>query len=191
MGTREEQKEKRREEILHAGLKLFIRKGYAATKISDIAKQAGMSTGLMFHYFDSKEKLYEELIRFGISGPTGMIAVTYDKPILFFEESAKIILQYIKSESIMAEMFVLMAQAFYNDAIPDGAKELLASFDIYTPTAQLIEQGQKDGTIREGNPRALAIAFWCAVQGIAEEIAIWPDTPCPESEWLVDIIRKK
>ena len=49
METRKEQKEKRRQEILLAGLDLFVTKGYAATKITDIAKQAGMSTGLLFH----------------------------------------------------------------------------------------------------------------------------------------------
>ena len=68
MGIREEQREKRREEILAAGLDLFIRKGYVATKISDIAAQVGMSVGLLFHYFQSKENLYEELIKYGIQG---------------------------------------------------------------------------------------------------------------------------
>lgn len=55
MSTRDEQKEKRRKEILTAGLDLFIRKGYSATKIKDIAEHVGMSVGLLFHYFESKE----------------------------------------------------------------------------------------------------------------------------------------
>ena len=68
METRKEQKEKRRQEILLAGLDLFVAKGYAATKITDIAKRANMSTGLLFHYFESKEKLYEELVTRGLRG---------------------------------------------------------------------------------------------------------------------------
>lgn len=191
MGIREEQKEKRRQEILFAGLKLFTRKGYTATKISDIAMLAGMSTGLMFHYFESKEKLYEELIKLGMSGPMSVMSVTYEEPITFFEESARMILDYIKSDPIVADMFVLMNQAFYNDAAPESVKALLSGFDTFTPTAKLIEAGQKNKTIRDGDPRALAAAFWCAIQGIAEEIAIHPDTPCPDSTWIVDIIRRK
>ena len=62
MDTRKEKKERRRQEILYAALELFVTKGYAATKITDIAKSANMSRGLMFHYFESKEKLYEELL---------------------------------------------------------------------------------------------------------------------------------
>lgn len=191
MGVRQEQKEKRRQEILMAGLKLFTRKGYTATKISDIAKLAGMSTGLMFHYFKSKEELYEALIKLGVSGPMSVMSIPYCDPIVFFEESARLIFEYIKNEPMMADMFVLMSQAFYNDAAPAGVKKLLEGFDLYTPTAVLIEAGQKNHTIRDGDPRALAIAFWCAIQGIAEEMAIRPEEACPDSSWIVDIIRRK
>ncbi|MEG0323446.1 MAG: helix-turn-helix domain-containing protein, partial [Raoultibacter sp.] len=85
MGTRQEQKEKRQQEILFAALQLFIRRGYAATRINDIAQAVGMSTGLLFHYFESKEKLYEELIELGISGPEGVFDYSFDSPIAFFE----------------------------------------------------------------------------------------------------------
>ena len=62
MGKREEQKKIRKQLILEKGLELFVEKGYSATKISDIAEAVDMSVGLMFHYFESKEKLYEELL---------------------------------------------------------------------------------------------------------------------------------
>ncbi|KPU44328.1 HTH-type transcriptional repressor KstR2 [Oxobacter pfennigii] len=191
MGIREEQKEKRRDEILNAGLDLFIRKGYSATKISDIARQVGMSVGLLFHYFDSKEKLYEELITLGISGPMSVMAPTEKEPLAFFEDASRQIFNYIQAEPFTAKMFVLMSQAFYNEAAPDCVKEMLAGFDIYKPTAALIAKGQKCGTIRSGDPYALSIAFWCAVQGIAEGIALNPSLPRPDSDWIVDIIRRK
>ncbi|MFR8010088.1 MAG: helix-turn-helix domain-containing protein, partial [Gordonibacter urolithinfaciens] len=73
MVSRQEQRERRREEILRAALRLFVRKGYAGTKVGDIAEAVGMSTGLMFHYFESKEALYEELIGLGVGGPMAMM----------------------------------------------------------------------------------------------------------------------
>lgn len=190
MGTREEQKEKRREEILAAGLELFIRKGYAATKIKDIADYVGMSVGLLFHYFESKEKLYEELIRIGISGPVNTMAESSMEPIEFFRYAAERIFRILKEEPFVAKMFVLMSQAQYNDAAPQTIKDMLKGMDVFTPTVSLIRQGQADGTIREGDPYALAIAYWCAIQGIAEQMAASPETPCPDSEWIVDIIRR-
>jgi AcrR family transcriptional regulator len=174
-----------------AGLEIFIRKGYSATKISDIAEQVGMSVGLLFHYFASKEALYEELITIGISGPMSVMDVTDKEPLMFFENITNQIFHLILKDSFSSKMFVLMNQAFYNEAAPQSIKDKLQSFDVYTPTTLIIQKGQANGTIREGNPYALAIAFWCAIQGIAEQIALKPDTPYPESEWIIDIIRRK
>ncbi len=190
MGIREEQKDKRRNEILAAGLDLFIRRGYAATKISDIAEQVGMSTGLLFHYFESKEKLYEELIKNGVSGPMSIMDDSGMEPIAFFDATAKRLFDFLKSQPVFAKYFVLMNQAYYNESAPQSVKNMLKDFDIFTPTSQLIKKGQETGSIREGNPYALAIAYWCAIQGIAEQMAVNPENPCPESEWIVDILRR-
>ena len=188
--TRAEQKEKRRMEILEAGLDLFIHKGYAATKISDIAKAVDMSVGLLFHYFESKEKLYEELIKLGISGPQGVLSEIKKGSLEFFETSAKEIFQIMKKEPFVAKMFVLMTQAQYNDAAPEQVKLMLSKMDVMTPSVLKIIEGQKDGTIKYGDPVALAVAFWGAITGIAEEIALIPNTPYPDSDWIVDILRK-
>lgn len=191
MGVRDEQREKRKQEILETTLELFIRKGYAATKISDIAKSVGMSVGLLFHYFESKEKLYENLIRYGVLGPVRMMVSTDDEPLKFFQDTAEQIIRNIHAQPFIAKMFVLMNQAFYNEAAPQSVKDLLKDFDIFTPTSMLMEKGQANGTIREGNPKALGIAYWCAIHGIAEQMVINPNMPCPESSWIVDMIRKK
>jgi len=191
LGIREEQKEKRRSEILAVALDLFIRKGYAATKISDIAQNVGMSVGLLFHYFKSKENLYEELIKLGVSGPMETMAPTDKNPLEFFEDTAKQLFYYIKTQPFTSKMFVLMNQAFFNDSAPQSIKEILKGFDIYTPTTLLIQKGQANGSIREGDPYALGIAYWCAIQGVAEQIAMNPDYPCPESDWIIDILRRK
>jgi AcrR family transcriptional regulator len=189
MGIRNDQREKRKQEILAAALDLFIRRGYAATKISDIAQNVGMSVGLLFHYYESKEKLYESLIQSGVSGPMSTVKPTEEEPLRFFEDTAEKILQSIHGQPFIAKMFVLMNQAFFNDAAPQGVKDLLRDFDIFTPTSMLIKEGQENGTIRKGDPNALSLAYWCAIQGIAEQMAVHPDLPCPESSWIVDMIR--
>ena len=53
----EEIREKSREKILAAALELFANKGYDATSIDSIAKKAGVSKGLIYNYFESKEKI--------------------------------------------------------------------------------------------------------------------------------------
>ena len=189
--TRAEQREKRREEILNAGLDLFVRKGYASTKVQDIAQAVGMSVGLMFNYFESKEKLYEELIRIGVSGPQSVVPTSTEDPLTYFEATAEMILYSAKHEPFTAKMFVLMNQAFFSDVVSPAVREMLAGTDIITSSVPLIIVGQENETIKEGDPFALALAYWSAIMGIAASLAMVPEAPCPEAEWVVDILRRK
>lgn len=54
----QELRDARKEQILKAALIVFARRGMVATKISDIAKEAGLSHGLVYHYFNSKEEIF-------------------------------------------------------------------------------------------------------------------------------------
>ncbi|MGC8667122.1 MAG: TetR/AcrR family transcriptional regulator [Chthonomonadales bacterium] len=49
----------RREQILDAAVKLFAEKGYAGASIRDLAREIGVTEGLLYHYFSSKEQLLE------------------------------------------------------------------------------------------------------------------------------------
>ena len=52
--------EERKCEILDAAMELFIERGYESTSLRDIAKHMGIAPGLVYHYFDSKQKLFDE-----------------------------------------------------------------------------------------------------------------------------------
>lgn len=190
---REQQRMERRCQILECGLDLIISRGYEAMKIRDIAGRLHISTGLFFNYFESKEKIYEELVTIGISGPESVLKFNTDdiRPIELFEKMTCAIFESLKSNSITAKMFLLMSQTIKSDSAPENVKKLVAGFDAFTPVVPVILKGQQLGEIREGNPDALAVAYWGAVQGVAESYAIRPDLPLPDSGWIVDILRKQ
>lgn len=50
-------------EILDAALTVFVAKGFAATKLDDVAAAAGISKGLLYRYFDNKAELFKEVVR--------------------------------------------------------------------------------------------------------------------------------
>lgn len=54
--------DERKQEILDASIRVFSRKGYDKTSISDIAKEIGISQGLCYRYFPSKEAIYDACI---------------------------------------------------------------------------------------------------------------------------------
>ncbi len=53
----------RPDELLDAALRLFVRNGFAATKVEDIASDAGLSKGAVYRYFSSKEEIFESLVK--------------------------------------------------------------------------------------------------------------------------------
>ena len=65
---RARRKEARPGELLDAALTLFVEKGFAATRVEEVAALAGVSKGTLFLYFPSKEELFKALVRHTISG---------------------------------------------------------------------------------------------------------------------------
>lgn len=65
---RERRKDARPGELLAAALDLFVEKGFAATRVEEVAHRAGVSKGTLFLYFASKEDLFKAVVRENISG---------------------------------------------------------------------------------------------------------------------------
>jgi AcrR family transcriptional regulator len=62
----ERRKDARPGEILAAALELFVERGFAATRLEDVAQRAGVSKGTVYLYFDGKEELFKAVVRSGI-----------------------------------------------------------------------------------------------------------------------------
>src|ERR1019366_2906464 len=64
----------RREAIIEAALDEFIARGYAATRLDDVAKRAGVAKGTIYLHFKDKEALFQELIRTALVPLIGRLA---------------------------------------------------------------------------------------------------------------------
>jgi TetR/AcrR family fatty acid metabolism transcriptional regulator len=53
----------RRKELVRAAIRVFARKGFHAARVGDIAEEAGVAHGLLYHYFRSKEEVLETIFR--------------------------------------------------------------------------------------------------------------------------------
>ncbi len=191
MNQREQQKEKRRMQLLEIGLDQFIKKGFYGTSTREIAKIAGISSGLMFHYFPSKENLYESLIKIGCGKMEAWAENEITDPLGALQQQLNMVWDNMFTKEFSCKMFVFIGYAQYNAKdISDDAAALLANHDVITQTIPIFEAGQKLGVFKDGDPLALSIAFWTPVQGIAEAIALVPNRPLPNREWILDIVRK-
>jgi len=191
MGIRAEQKEKRKNEILIKALELFSSKGYAETKISDIAASVNMSAGLLFHYFESKEVLYAELIIIGLDFIDEKTAHLVKLPIDYFECAIGMVLNLFKTNSLAPKWYLLIRRALKCDNAPDSvAWRIKESFDrIVKINEERIILGQNRGEIRKADSKVLTMFLFSCLDGIAESCIHNPTFPLPETEWILDTIK--
>jgi len=183
--------ENRRQEILLGSLDIFTTKGYYGTSTRNISKEIGISSGLMFHYFESKEKLYTALLQEALKG-IGIIEKIPESlsPLQIFEGITKTLLDIFSRSSETIKMFLLVKQAEQGDFLTDEMKEIMKHMDTVTKMIPIIEEGQRKGEIKLGNPYALSRCFFSCIQGVAETIACYPDIPLPKASWIIDILRR-
>ena len=190
MGKRIEQKEKQRQNLLNVSLDLFVRRGYHGTTVRDIAEKAHTSVGLLFHYFPTKQAILEELATFahvGTSSARNLLATPFP-PLQIFEQIVEMSFHYLE-EPTASSLFLLVNQINTVESIPEHIKEIVSSSEVVRASLPIIIKGQQMGEIKQGDPLSLALAFWGAIQGIAEVRLWFPDAPVPDYRWIVDILK--
>ena len=89
-GLRAQRSAARREAILSAALDEFSAQGFAATRLDDVARRAGVAKGTIYLHFRDKEALFQELVR-SVLGPfvgTLEVALKADLPVRVIAEQA-------------------------------------------------------------------------------------------------------
>jgi AcrR family transcriptional regulator len=169
----------RREAIIEAALEEFIARGFAATRLDDIAKRAGVAKGTIYLHFKDKESMFEELVRIvmvpvverltTLPAPTGSVR---DLVEAFASNFLKEVANTRRGDLvrlIVAEgpRFPAVADFYYREVVSRGIAGMRA----------LIELGIARGEIREKNlaqfPQILVAPAMIAViwQGLFERHA--------------------
>ncbi|HKX26893.1 MAG TPA: helix-turn-helix domain-containing protein [Blastocatellia bacterium] len=185
-----EQRQETTGRLLEVSLELFVRKGYAGTTARDIAERAHVSPGLMFHYFPSKQAILEEHAKAVAQGIELVVQllVTGTEPLETLTTIAQMNLESFK-ESYSKNLFLLANQILLLESIPAAVKEMVSATKTLEASVPLIIAGQHRSEIKPGDPLALAVAFWGALQGIAEVLVSYPTAPIPRAEDVVDLLR--
>lgn len=191
MTKKEKQHEMRKWQILDIALNHFIRYGFYGTSTRKIAEEAGISSGLMFHYFSNKLALYEALVEIGCE------KLTVDNgegksPIMFFEKQVDWFLSVAAQNNFAARMFVFMGLAAINAKdVSERAAQMIKEHDVEAMSVPYIEKGQELGEIRPGDPLTLSALFYSSVQGFAEALVSRDDLKLPDKEWFLAILRNE
>lgn len=171
MELNEKIKDARKEQILSNALKLFARKGLAATKITDIATAANISQGLLYHYYKSKDEIFVELLRDAYDNMIAAVLALQRLPLSPHEKIRlaieKLLAEFDENKD-MAYYYLLINQSSIFEAIPDEAKEIVKDRSIlYDVITRIIIDGQKDGTFKKYDAKDMAVVFWTSLNGLA------------------------
>lgn len=192
MNQRAQQKESRRKQILEVSLDLFVRHGYTGTSTREISRAIGISSGLLFHYYQSKEQLFLAHLATALQGIRMMEEYLGMglPPLQTFHEITDAALSYFSVSPGTAKVFLLAKQAMYADYLTEDMKALIQQIKMIDGMIPIIEAGQHAGEIKDGSPRALALCFFTALESVAETVVCFPSVPLPQSAWLTDILKK-
>ncbi|MBI9049607.1 MAG: TetR/AcrR family transcriptional regulator [Anaerolineaceae bacterium] len=189
-------KDEMREKIFSGALRVFSHRGYAATRISDIAKACGISHGLLYHYFASKDEIFTELVKNATTSSANALLHTasIEAPaIQKIEWITAEILKYIGSDSDSAYYFFLMVQISVSESLPESVMEIMkTASEPNNIMTRIIAEGQQQGDIVEGNVEELSNAYWAAINGLAIFRIAYGDTLAfPDPAVLLRILKKE
>ena len=164
-------KDERRMQILSNSLRLFAKKGIAATKITDISTASGFSQGLIYHYYKSKEEIFVELIRTAyenmIEAALGLERLPLS-PLEKIRLAIEKLLQGFEENKDTSYYYLIINQASVSEAIPDEAKQIIKGRSLlYEVITRIILEGQKDGSFKNYDAKDMAVVFWTSLNGLA------------------------
>jgi len=167
-------RDERQEQILKAALNCFASQGFSAAKITDIAAAAGVSYGLVDHYFGKKEELYTAAVERAYRGALDLLEAALRLPLSPWEQLRFICAEMLDGVQKSPDYVLLVNQAKSEPAIPEESR---ATFRVYEERsldiqADLIRRGQAAGEIIAGDPVELVMAFTAVIQGLAVQ---WMD----------------
>jgi len=179
-------KEERPGDIVAAALSVFAEKGFAGTKIEEIARRAGVSKGTLYLYFETKEDIFRAVVREVVVPNVEAVRATFlavDMPFagmlrLFLPKFAEIVTKVrvgAVAKIVVGESrnFPELAKVWHDDVIQMAVGVI----------AETVERAQAKGEVRPGDPRTHAFS----IMGPMLIGVLWRETFTPIGGDAIDL----
>lgn len=162
-------RDERKEQVLRAAAKVFARKGLADTKIVDIAAAAGVSHGLAYRYFPSKEEVFAELVQRATNGVARLTESVRDQPGTPWDKLRWLTREVLDGMRRSPEYSLVVLHALTNEAVPAEVRDVAISQSavMTKELIWLIRQGQATGQVASGDPEQMAMLYQSCILGLA------------------------
>ena len=170
--------EDKRRLLLDAAVRVFARKGYHAARVGDIAEEAGVAYGLLYHYFSSKEEVLRNVFREtwrALIATIESVERGEDTPREQLRKVAEILIRSWKRDPDLVRVLVL--EVTRSQLLAGEMDEIVASFSVIQA---IVERGQADGSVRgDLDARLASYVFYGAID---ELLTGWVLGRLPDSD---------
>lgn len=172
----------KRERILRAAIKVFARKGFYDTRVSEIAKAAGVADGTIYLYFENKDAVLISIFEDRITKLIAVLRREVDEA-QTFEEKLRIVVErqlgLLEGQRDLAEVVTVNLRQS-SKLLKQYAAPLFTEY--LELIASVIALGQREGIVDPAlSPRVVATGLWGALDGIALTWALGGKATRPEA----------
>lgn len=185
----------RKKEILRAAARVFAKQGFHAAKVGDIAREAGLSHGLIYHYFDSKDALAEAIFEEKLADLREVMAFPLPSGSVIdrLSRGCELIIERTNAEP---ELALFVTQAMMSRALPERLRRRMkrVTKQAYTQLVASIAEGQRTGEIAsDAPPDALATAVAALIRGLClfHEVRLDAAPSAPPPDVIARLLRPR
>jgi AcrR family transcriptional regulator len=177
------QEEKRRL-ILEAAVRAFARKGYHACRVGEIAEEAGVAYGLVYHYFGSKEEVLQTIFRDTWTQMLARIREMEEEGDPASEQVRKVTALLLRTWKRDPDLVRVLVREVTRS--PEQLQQQIEEIGhAYEALERIIRRGQESGEFRsELDPQLAATVFYGALE---EVLTGWVMGQLPDGE---DVVAK-
>ena len=165
----EEMRNLTRDKIQKAAIDLFARKGLAATNVQEIADAAGISIGLLYKHYRTKEELFYQLVEFAFIGlkDISLRLCADGSPKAILEQVIDEIYNDLADNDDFSNLMNLLTQVILSGKEDEKLGGLLLQdIKMFQSLSDLIKRGQDLREFRSGDSFEMAMLFFSAIQGL-------------------------
>lgn len=175
----------RREQVMRAALQCLIRDGYCNVSVKAIAREAGVSTGILYHYFRNKDDIVVQSLATAFAATDKNLRQTVDaapsgpERLRSYLELAALVGQ--QDSTTVAVLLNALGQASYSATISERLARLLGSFRQYAASTLQDTFATNGGELPPERRDALAALVVAIGLGLSIQWAVQPGAISPEA----------
>jgi TetR/AcrR family fatty acid metabolism transcriptional regulator len=151
--------------LLDAAVRVFARKGYHQARVGDVAEEAGVAHGLLYHYFSSKEEVLETIFRDTWSDLLAAVREVEASEVPPREQLRQVAAILLRAWRRDPDLVRVLVREVTRSA--EVGKRVAEIGDAFAAIERIVRSGQADGAFREElDPRLASVIFYGAIEEI-------------------------